>query len=116
MSKQRGLGEFVAHVGSRIQSLRLERGLSVRRLAEIAECSASTICCIELGRSSMVVSTLLKIARALQVEPFDLLNHDPENDDMGYIIEQMRQDPATHKLVKEQLEGWDVMISQSIAP
>ncbi len=110
MRKQGGIDKFVAHVGSRIQSLRLERGLSVSRLAEIAECSTSTICDIELGRSSMLVSTLLKIAHALQVESFDLLNHDPENDDMGYIIEQMRQDPATRATVKEQLEGWDLRL------
>jgi len=37
--------------------------------------------------------TLQAIAKALGVAPLDLLNHDPENDDMGQIVEMMRKQP-----------------------
>ncbi len=62
---------------------------------------------MESGLSSINICTLEKIARALQFEPFDLLNHSPENDDIGYIIEKMRQDSATQAMVKAQLEAWE---------
>jgi transcriptional regulator with XRE-family HTH domain len=105
---------FAANVGARIRFLRMERGFSGRKLAEIAKCSASNIPLIELGRSSIQLSILCKIAGALQVEPFDLLNHDPENNDIGYIVEKMRHDPATRKLVEAQLEAWDAVVA--VAP
>lgn len=105
--------DFAAQVGARIRFLRLERGFSVRKFAEIAKCCASNIPLVEMGRSSIQMRILRKFARALQVEPFDLLNVDPENNDIGYIIEKMRQDPATRKLVKEQLEAWDLRIANT---
>lgn len=109
MGRRDNYYDFAAQVGARIRFLRLERDLSGRKLAEIAKCSASNIPLIELGRSAIQLNSLCKIAHALQVQPYDLLNHDPENDDIGYIIEKMRQDPATHKLVKAQLEAWGVV-------
>ncbi len=62
---------------------------------------------MESGLTSINVRTLQKIAQALRVEPYDLLNHTPENDDIGYIVEKMRQDPATRRRVKKQMEAWD---------
>lgn len=111
MRKRDKFYDFAACVGVRIRFLRMERGLTGRTLAELAKCSASNIPLIELGRSSIQLNNLRKIARALRVEPFDLLNHNPENNDIGYIIEKMRQDPATRKLVKAQLEAWGVDVA-----
>ena len=105
--------DFAAKVGARIRCLRLERGYSLRKLANVAKCCAWTTSLIERGRSSIQMEILRKLAQALQVEPVDLLNHDPENDDMGYIVEKMRQDPETRKLIKEQLEAWDVMAAKA---
>ena len=116
MGKQHKSREFAARVGARIQSLRRERGFSVRKFAEFAKCCASSIAHIERGRSSIQMRILRKFARALQVEPIDLLNVDPENNDIGYIFEKMRQDPATRTLVKEQLEASDVMAGRSVLP
>lgn len=113
MGRRNNYYDFAAQVGARIKFLRLERGLSGRKLAEIAKCSASNIPLIELGRSSIQLNILRKIANALRVEPFDLLNHHPENNDIGYIIEKMRQDPSTRKLVKAQLEAWDVGVAKA---
>lgn len=113
MRKRDTFYDFAACVGARIRFLRMERGLTGRKLAELAKCSASNIPLIELGRSSIQMNNLRKIARALQVEPFDLLNHDPESDDIGYIIEKMRHDPATRRLVKAQLEAWGVDVARA---
>jgi thymidylate synthase len=41
------------------------------------------------------------------------LNHTPENDDIGYIIEKMRQNPATRRMVKAQLEAWKLTIANT---
>lgn len=113
MRKRDQYFDFAAKVGARIRFLRLEQGLTGRKLAALAKCCASNIPLIELGRSSIQLNNLRKIAGALKVEPFDLLNHDPENNDIGYIIEKMRQDPATRKLVKAQLEAWDLTIANT---
>lgn len=112
MGRRNKYFDFAAKVGARIRFLRLERGLTGRKLAELAKCSASNVPLIELGRSAIQLNNLRKIARALQVEPFDLLNHDPENNDIAYIIEKMRQDPAARKLVKAQLEAWDLGVAE----
>jgi transcriptional regulator with XRE-family HTH domain len=111
MGKQHTSRDFAARVGARIQSLRRERGLSVRKFAQIAKCCASNIAHIEMGRSSIQMRILRKFARALQVEPTDLLNVDQENNDIGYIFEKMRQDPATRAMVKAQLEALDLAVA-----
>jgi transcriptional regulator with XRE-family HTH domain len=109
MGKQNTSCNFAIRVGARIESLRLERGLSVRNLAQMVECSIGHLSLMESGLSSINVCTLQKIARALQVVPFDLLNHTPENDNIGYIVEKMRQDPAALAKVKAQLKAWNVI-------
>ncbi len=100
MTNRNHADDIAARVGARIESLRGERGLSLRKLAKIAECSITTVSFMESGLASVNVRTLQKIARALRVEPYDLLNHTPENDDMGYIVEKMRQDSRTRAKVK----------------
>lgn len=60
---------------------------------------------IELGQLSATTKTLLAIAKGLGVAPMDLLNHDPENDDMAYIVERMRRDPDVRRMVLTRLGG-----------
>jgi len=55
---------------------------------------------MESGLSSIKVPTIHKIATALQVRPFDLLNYASEEEDMGYIAERMRRDSAVFVRVK----------------
>lgn len=54
-------------VGSRVRSLRQQRGLSLRALAELCALSPNTISLIERGISSPTVSTLHELANALGV-------------------------------------------------
>jgi len=93
MSKKSRTNKLASQIGARIRVLRMERGLSVRKLAEVSKCSIQGICNVESGLSGGSMMTLQKIARALKVEVFDLFNVDTQTDDIGYIIENMRQDP-----------------------
>jgi transcriptional regulator with XRE-family HTH domain len=55
------------NVGLHLRTLRNDRGLSLRALAELCELSANTISLIERGITSPSVSTLDRLARALGV-------------------------------------------------
>jgi len=105
MGKRNESRDIAALVGARIEALRLERGLSLRELAQMAECFTTHLSLVEYGLASCNVLTLQKIARALRVAPYDLLNHTPEDDDIGYIVEKMRQDPKAHAMVKAKVEA-----------
>ncbi len=59
-------------IGTRIQQLREERGLSQRKLAKQAGLSASTIQKLESGETNFYVTTLATVARALKVSLVEL--------------------------------------------
>ena len=54
-------------VGGRLRQLRLERGKSMRSLARASDLSTNALSMIERGRTSPSVSTLYKLAEALEV-------------------------------------------------
>lgn len=54
-------------LGERIREIRIKRGLSISGLADMAELNKSQIFRIENGLSDPHYSTLMKIARALEV-------------------------------------------------
>ena len=56
----------VVNVGFRLRQLRLERGLSIRSLAEQSGLNVNTLSLIENGKTSPSVSTLQQIAAALR--------------------------------------------------
>lgn len=98
------IGDFMAHIGARIRVLRFERGLSMRALAKLSGCSQDCLVQIESGRSSITTRTMRKLAHALQVQPFDILNYDVHNDDVGYLVEKMRHDPAVLEFVRSKAD------------
>lgn len=109
MAKQRyGTNVLMSQIGTRIRFIRHETGLSLRGLAQKSKCSASAIMRIELGRSAISGKLLHNIARGLRVRPFELLNCDTQDDDLGYVIEKMRQDPEIRAKVTTQLAAWDL--------
>ncbi len=59
---------------TKIKELREARGLSVRGLAKEAGVSTETVYSVEHGRRQPNLKTLGKLARALQVDPRDLLD------------------------------------------
>jgi len=54
-------------VGRRLRELRIERGQSIRALAEKSDLNVNTLSLIENGKTSPSVSTLQQLAQALQV-------------------------------------------------
>jgi len=98
------VSDFVAQIGARVRVLRFERGLSMLDLAKIAGCSPDGLMQIELGRSAMTIKTMRKLAHALGVRPFDILNHDTQTDDVGWFVETMRHDVNVLRFVRAKLE------------
>lgn len=93
--------KLATQVGARIHVLRMERGFTLRILAEAADCSLATVCNIESGISGGTTTILRRIARALRVELFDLFNINTQTDDAGYVLERTRVDPGALRLVSE---------------
>ena len=65
-------GEYTVEPVNRLRAIRLNKGLSLQRLAESAGVSKLTIIRIEAGRSSPRRETLAKLASALSVHPDQL--------------------------------------------
>ena len=61
------MGNELKALGGRIKAVRESRGLSIRDLAELAGINKSQIVRIESGQSDPHYTTLLRIARALEV-------------------------------------------------
>jgi transcriptional regulator with XRE-family HTH domain len=80
----------------RIRKLRVERGLTIVDLIKRTGIHAAHIKNIESGKHSANARTLRAIAKALDVTPADLLNHDVD-DDIGYLVELMRKWPDCAK-------------------
>ncbi len=60
----------------KVKRLRKERVLTIRELANEAGISKTTISNIENGQSEAYPSTIRKLARALEVQPSDLVRRD----------------------------------------
>ena len=64
--------EIIAALPSKLRAIRRDRGLSLKRLAEVANVSKLTVIRIETGRTSPRRETLEKLGKALQVCPDEL--------------------------------------------
>ena len=98
------VSDFTSQIGARIRFLRLERGLPLWKLAKLAQSRADSIMNIELGRSAINLQSIYKLARALNVQPFDLLNHDTQTNDLGWLVETMRHDARVLAFVRATVE------------
>jgi transcriptional regulator with XRE-family HTH domain len=72
------------NVGTELRSLREEKGLSIRALARASGISANAISMIERGRTSPSVSTLYKMANALNVPITDFFESVPERQNVVF--------------------------------
>lgn len=61
-------------LAKRLKEIRFEKGVSQEELAYRSEMTLSQIARIETVRTNPTISTLFKIARALEVPPSDLFN------------------------------------------
>lgn len=94
LRRQYAEDSLVIRVGMRIRKLRIERGLTLRDFGMRAGVHPFHVMAIELGQLATTTRTLQAIAKGLGVAPVDLLNHDAEHDDVGYIVELMRKQPG----------------------
>jgi transcriptional regulator with XRE-family HTH domain len=72
------------NVGNKLREMREERGLSIRALARQSGLSANALSMIERGRSSPSVSTLYKVADALNVPITDLFRGQSDPGEIVY--------------------------------
>ncbi len=70
----------VEQLGSRIRAARVARGVGVRELSRLVDCSASLISQIERGRANPSVSTLYAISSALAISVDSLFSAAGAND------------------------------------
>jgi len=64
---------FIRDFGERVRELRLERGLSQEELAAKAGLHRTAISFIEIAKRSSTLETVERLARALRVQPVDLM-------------------------------------------
>ena len=67
------MDDIRVRLGKRIKSLRLEKGLSQERLANLAEIDRTYFPSIESGKRNVSILILEKIARVLDLSLSDLL-------------------------------------------
>ncbi|HAH88158.1 MAG TPA: hypothetical protein DCL60_12400 [Armatimonadetes bacterium] len=64
-------------IGARIKERRKVLGITQERLSELSGLSTNFIATIEIGQKTPSLETLVKLSRALGVEPCDLLRTEP---------------------------------------
>jgi transcriptional regulator with XRE-family HTH domain len=70
-------------IGKRMRALRMDRGLSGRKVAELAEISTANYGVIESGYANVTLMSLDRIARALAVPLVSLLEDTPAQTTTG---------------------------------
>jgi len=92
-------------VAQRLQALREERDLSIRGLARLSGLSANALSVIERGKSSPSVSTLYKIAAALEVPVTAFFQESPDVRDLVFVKASQRDRIPFHRGLWEDLGG-----------
>lgn len=65
--------------GERVKSIRLERGISQEQLGHLAELDRTYISGIERGVRNVGLVNIVRLAKALEVDPRELLNFGSES-------------------------------------
>jgi transcriptional regulator with XRE-family HTH domain len=63
--------------GKRVRTLRLERGFSQEKLAELADLHRNYVGGVERGERNIGLLNIVALARALKVKPAELLERIP---------------------------------------
>ncbi len=92
-------------LGQKVRQLRVRRGLNIRELAELVECTPSLISQLERGKTDPSISMLKKIARALDANIVDFFMESVAHDDI-VTTEKDR--------VHIQLKRWDAHIQSLV--
>jgi len=92
-------------VGSRLRYLRTERGMSMRALARASGLSTNALSMIERGRTSPSVSTLYKLADALEVPITAFFRQEPPKQEIVFCSARERKQVKFPNGVWEGLGG-----------
>jgi transcriptional regulator with XRE-family HTH domain len=65
--------QAVVYIGDRLKTLRVRRALTQQELADRAGVSSNALNRIELNRAEPHMSTLRKLAKALDIDPSELV-------------------------------------------
>jgi transcriptional regulator with XRE-family HTH domain len=65
--------QVVVYIGDRLKNLRIRRALTQQELADRAGISTNALNRIELNKAEPHMSTLRKLAQALDVDPTELI-------------------------------------------
>lgn len=95
-------GLMTLDVGSRLRSLREERGISMRALARLSGLSANALSMIERGLTSPSVSTLNKLANAMEIPITAFFRFESEKKD---VVFRKRSDRRNFSFPKGFFEG-----------
>ena len=74
---------YLQKFGENILKRRIELGLSYRQLAQKCDVDFSAISKIEKGLKSFEFSTIIELARGLEIHPRDLFKFDIQKDDFS---------------------------------
>jgi len=92
-------------IGGKIRELRIKKSHTVKQLAELVSCSPSLISQVERGKADPSISTLKKIADALNANIVDFFSF-PSNEDQVVT--------RPHQRVEMQLPRWDARIQSLV--
>ncbi len=92
-------------IGKRLRELRQERNLSMRELARMSGLSANALSTIERSKSSPSVSTLYKLAEALEVPITAFFRTETSQKDVVFIKGSERTRVSFHRGLWEGLGG-----------
>jgi transcriptional regulator with XRE-family HTH domain len=93
------------NISDRLRTLREERGLSIRALGRLSGLSANALSVIERGLSSPSVSTLYKIATALEIPMTAFFEETPPKGDVVFTKSSERNRIPLHRGLWEGLGG-----------
>jgi transcriptional regulator with XRE-family HTH domain len=89
-------------IGSELQTLRVQRGLTVRELAEASGVHYSNIAKIENGRYNVSVDILGKVAEALGCK----LTFEPREEDKRVLVRKLKEHKTQVDKLRELNEKW----------
>lgn len=92
-------------IGGKIKTQRDARGMTMKQLAELVECTPSLISQLERGKADPSISMLKKIARALSVNIVDFFMGSVNDDDVVTKAEDR---------IEIQLKRWDAEIQSMV--
>lgn len=66
--------QVIRTIGERVRSLRIERKLSMEKLAQLAEMEYRQLSNVELGQTDASISTLSAICKAMEISLRELMD------------------------------------------